>query len=303
MQSLLPSTIADSLYSDIRRPYVVCHCANCILLGATILYRVYSDREMRDPITALFCAVTITTILSPTFGLLLDMSMITDLPLLGSCSSPSRAIQTGTSCFLRMFTPCQIALITCTQFYVIKYGKKITTRLVLAAFGVVGVCTAIASILLIASGAGAYGGAVPKIRGSWCQENKAVLRNYLYQSAALAVIIIICPVTLVVAFSVRSYLIVRQSTIEADRIIRSVLIVSVATLVLEFALKIPPTLVYYVSIVLNSAPIAYLSTTMSDTEYCFVLLLFMTTHRGIQKAVFSKVINYFKNRNTVIPQA
>ena len=146
---------------------------------------------------------------------------------------------------------------------------------------------------------------MPKIRGSWCEENKAVLRNYLYQSAALAVIIIICPVTLVVTFSVRSCLIAKQSTraIEADKIVRSVLIVSVATLVLEFALKIPLAIVYYVSVVLNSTPIAYLSTTMSDTEYCFVLLLFMTTHRGIRKAVFSKVMNCFKNRNAAISQA
>ena len=67
-----------------------------VLLGATILYHVYSNREMRDPITTLFCAVIITSMLSPvTFGLLLDMSMITDLPLLGSCSSPSRAIQSN----------------------------------------------------------------------------------------------------------------------------------------------------------------------------------------------------------------
>ena len=170
-------------------------------------------------------------------------------------------------------------------------------------FGVVTVSTAIASILLIASGAGAYGGAVPKIRGSWCEENKAVLRNYLYQSAALAVIIIICPVTLVVAFSVQSYLIVKQSTTETDRLVRSVLLVSVATLVLEFTIKIPAGLLYYVSIVLNSLPIFNLSITTGDTENCFVLLLFLTTHRGIRKAVFSKVINYFKNRNTVSPQA
>ena len=27
-------------------------------------------------------------------------------------------------------------------------------------------------------------GAVPKIRGSWCKENEAVLRNYALQSAA-----------------------------------------------------------------------------------------------------------------------
>ena len=275
-----------------------------VLLGATILYHVRADREMRDPITALFCAVTITSMLSPvTFGLLLDMSTITDLPLSGSCSPPSRAIRMGTLYFLRMLTPCQIALITCTQFYVIKYGKKITARHVLAVFGVVTVSTAIASILLIASGAGAYGGAVPKIRGSWCEENEVVLRNYLYQSAALAVIIIICPVTLVVAFSVQSYLIVKQSTTETDRLVRSVLLVSVATLVLEFTIKIPAGLLYYVSIVLNSLPIFYLSITTGDTENCFVLLLFLTTHRGIRKAVFSKVINYFKNRNTVSPQA
>ena len=64
-----------------------------LLMGITILYRVLSDKKMRDPVATLFCAETAVVTVSPAvFGLLVDVSMIADLPLLGSCSNRSRAI-------------------------------------------------------------------------------------------------------------------------------------------------------------------------------------------------------------------
>ena len=291
-------------------PYIVISVVHMVVvivptisLGAIILYHVRADKEMRDPVTILFCAVTITNMLSPSmFGLLVDISMITDLPLLGSCSSASRVIYTVIKMFLEIFSPSQIALITCTQYLVIKYGRKlITTGRVLAAFGVTTAIAAVTAILITVTGIGAYGGAVPKIRGSWCKENGVVMRNYTFQSAASAVPTIICPGAFIVLSSVRTYLIVKRSIIEADKIAKSVLLVSAATLVLGFVFKIPTAVVYYISVVFNSNVILYVAVSMGDTAYCFILLLLMTTHRGIRNAVFSKVINHFRDPNKVSP--
>ena len=106
--------------------------------------------------------------------------------------------------FFQIFSTCQIALVTCTQYLVIKYGKKIITiKRVLAAFGVVTAIAAVVAILVISTGIDAYGGAAPKIRSFWCKENIVVLRNYMFQAAALAVVTL-CPVSLVVSSSVRS---------------------------------------------------------------------------------------------------
>ena len=274
-----------------------------ISLGAIILYRVRADKQMRDPITILFCAVTISSMLSPSvYGLLRDISTITDLPLLGSCLSVSRVVYTSIAYFLQISTPSQIALITCTQYVVINYGKnRITTRRALTAFGVVTAMAAFAAILIIATGLGAYGGAVPKIRGSWCKENGAVLRNYAFQSAALAVASVVCPATLIVVSSVRSYLIVKRSMMEEDKIVRSVLLVCAASLILGFAFVLPTTTAYGISVAHNSDTALYFTSSMTDTKYCFVLLLLMTTHRGIRNAIFSNVIKHFSNRNKVAP--
>ena len=290
-------------------PYIVASVVHMVVvivpaisMGATILYHVRANKEMRDPVTILFCAVTITNMLSPSvFGLLLDISMITDLPLLGSCSSASRVTKIVILFFLHIFGTSQIALVTCTQYLVIKYGKKIITiGRVLATFGVTTALAAVVAILIVATGIGAYGGAVPKIRGSWCKENIVVVRNYISQSAVYAVGIIIL-FTLIVVSSVRSYLMVKHSTIEADKIVKSVLLVSAATLILGFVFQIPTAIVYYISAAYNSHASLYVTETMSDTQYCFILLLLMTTHRGIRNAVFSKVINHFRNPNKVAP--
>ena len=57
-----------------------------ITMGAIILCHVRANKELRDPVTTLFCAMTVSCMLSPSsFGLLIDLSMIADLPLLGSC--------------------------------------------------------------------------------------------------------------------------------------------------------------------------------------------------------------------------
>eukprot|EP00731_Ephydatia_muelleri_P001992 Em0001g1992a len=291
-------------------PYIVISVAHMLVvivptvsLGAIILYQVRADKEMRDPVTILFCAVTISSMMSPSvYGLLRDISMITDLPLLGSCLSVSRVVYTAIVYFLVILTPSQIALITCTQYLVIKYGKKrIKTRHVLTAFGVVTAMAAVVATLIIATGLGAYGEAVPKIRGSWCKENGAVLKNYTFQTGALAVVVVICPVTLIVVSSVRSYLIVKRSMMETDKIVRSVLLVCAASLILGFVFMLPTAVAYYISVAFNSIAISYFATSMSDTQYCFVLLLLMTTHRGIRNAVFSNVIKHFNNRNKVAP--
>ena len=128
-------------------PYIVISVAHMLVvivptvsLGAIILYHVRADKEMRDPVTILFCAVTISSMMSP-------------------CLSVSMVVYTAIVYFLQISTASQIALITCMQYLVIKYGKiRITTRRALTAFGVVTAMAAVAAILIIATGLGAYGG-------------------------------------------------------------------------------------------------------------------------------------------------
>ena len=274
-----------------------------LLLGITILYRAFSDKKMRDPVTALFCAETIAVTISPAvIGLLVDISMIADLPLLGSCSNRSRAIYNATTFFLRMLNPWQMVLISTVQFIVIKNGvKKVTIRRVLVAFGTVTAVVAVTSIILTVPSE--YSGALPTIRGSWCETNDVTKRNSIFQSAIAAVTIVIMPATLVLVASIGSYKIVKRNVIDSEKAaIRSVIIVCVTTLILEFLFKLPLAILAYLSSLLNNVHIYYFGISFSDTEYCFILLLFMTTHRGIRNAVFSKVIHYFGNQNTVVPQ-
>ena len=274
-----------------------------LLLGITILYRVLSDKKMRDPVTTLFCAETTAVTVSPAvIGLLVDISMIADLPLLGSCSNRSRAIYNATTFFLRMLNPWQVVLISTVQFIVIKNGvRNVTTSRVLIAFGIVTAIAAVTSILLTVPSE--YAGVLSKIRGSWCVSNDVLTRNSIFQSAIAAVTIFIMPATLVSVASIKSYQIIKKSVIDSDKaIIRSVIFVSVTTLVIEFMFKLPLAIISYLSLVLNNTHILYFGISFSDTEYCFILLLFMTTHRGIRNAVFSKVIHYFKKQNTVSPQ-
>ena len=299
------SEVSPIPYIVISLVHVLTVIVPTVPLGTTILYHVGVNKEMRrDPITILFCAVTITSMLSASvFGLLIDMSMFADLPLLGSCSSPSRAVSVGIGFFVRILTPNQIALISCWQFLVIKYGKKlITIERVLASFGVVMAIIAVVTLIILSPNLGEYEKAVSAIRGSWCKENRVVLKNGIIQSVALTATVILCPVTLVVVFSIRSYLIVKQSVIENDKIVKSVLFVCATTLILEFGVKIPLSVTTYLSVASDSSALLFFTISMSDIEYSFTMLLFMTAHRGIRNAVFSEVVTYIENASTVVPQ-
>lgn len=205
-----------------------------ITMGAIILCHIRANKELRDPVTTLFCAMTVSCM---SFGLLIDLSMIADLPLLGSCSSRYRGAYTAVTYFLRIFIPNQVALIACAQFIVLKYGKKrLTIGKVLAAFGVVTAVAALAGVVIAVPNLYEYTTSAPKIRGSWCVENEVVRRNTIYSSLFL---VVIGGVFLIVVCSIRSYLIVKRSTIEADKIVRSVISVNAATLSLEFVSKLP----------------------------------------------------------------
>lgn len=260
-----------------------------LLLGAIILRNVYVNKKMRDPITALFCYLTVLCMLSPIYGLLSDIMAITDVPILGSCSSRLRAISVVVNIFLRSFTPNQIALITCTQYLVVRYGKNILTNgRALAAFGVVMAAVLAAAILMAAPNIDALGIPAPKIRGSWCFENDVVRRNSVFQAIALTGTLFTLPVIVVVIFSVLCYLIVRRSSMEADKVTRSVLLTSAATLILEFLFKLPFVLLLVAASALNNHSLFFFSVTISELEYCFVLLLLVTVHKGIRGAVLQR---------------
>ena len=289
---------AGGLHGVSPIPYIVISVVHMVVvivptisLGAIILHHVRADKEMRDPVTILFCAVTVTSMLPPSvFGLLIDISIFTDIPLLGSCSSRSRVVTVGIIYFLAMLTPNQIALITCSQCFVIKYGKKkITTGRLLFALSVLMTITAVTAFVLIIPSIGAFREAAHTIRGSFCKENRIVQRHFSIQSAVLYITVILCPFTLVVVSSVRSYLTVKHSTMETDQIVRSVLLVSAAKRIFLFVLKIPFIITFHLSITLDIPALLFFTIIMADIEYSFVLLLCMTTHRGIRNAVFSKV--------------
>lgn len=201
-----------------------------------------------------------------------------------------------------MLNPWQVALISTVQFIVIKNGvRNVTISRVLVAFGIVTAAAAVTSILLTVPSE--YAGVLSKIRGSWCVPNDVAKTNSTFQSVIAAFTIMVMPATLILVTSFGSYRIVKRSVIDSEKaVIRSVIIVSIATLTLEFLFQLPLAILSYLSFVLNNVHILYFGISLSDTEYFFILLLFMTTHKGIRKAVFAKVIHYFKDGNSVVPE-
>ena len=62
-----------------------------IILGPLILGVFISNKKLRDPVSILFMCITVECVLGPlTYGLLLDLSLITDFPLLGPCETIKR---------------------------------------------------------------------------------------------------------------------------------------------------------------------------------------------------------------------
>ncbi|KAL5479156.1 hypothetical protein EMCRGX_G022646 [Ephydatia muelleri] len=266
-----------------------------LYLGGHIIYFVYQKWTLRDSVSALIVSVTVLLMaLSIPTNLLAAVSIMTDLPLLGACDNSSRYLIDILVIFQWDFVAFSVGLIATVQFLVIKYGKKRVTLV-----KVLLVLTALAFLAMMFSISGNISAEVgcvrvTKIRGSIC----AIA--YGHYGPAVVVWIFLGYVVPGIVTMVMSYMTnrtVRTSVIEMDNdhsVIKSVLVMSIVTIITAFALRIPLNALFIWAINTGNHNAYLLMSPLSAVEPLFILLLFTTLHKSLRLAMAAAIKTYFK---------
>ena len=267
-----------------------------VLLGSQILYCVYINKTLRDPVSVVIASLTVSLMLFTIPSVLFGLSLLTDLPLVGDCSNVTGNIFLIDPAIQWNIGDFSVGLIATIQFLTIKYGrKKVTNCKVLPVFAALVILSVLNSIVINAVENNIMQGTKlrVKIRGSFC-----LVHADAGPLAAIQIVLgYLIPFTVTMVMSYMSHRMVRNSVVEMDSdhsVIRSVLIMSVTTILAAFVTKIPSAICVFWAT--NSESIvAYLMITMlASLEPLCILLLLSTIHKTIRHELVGIICKYIK---------
>ena len=263
-----------------------------VLLGSQIMYSVYINKTLRDPVSVVMASATVFLMLFTIPIVLFGLSLLTDLPLLGDCSDVSFITIPA---FMYVTDNYSIGLMATVQFLTIKYGrKKVTNCKVLPVFAAL----VILSVLIAIVGnvlQNIMQGNNPreKIRGSLCVINANAGPIY----AIASVLGYLIPFTVTMVMSYMSHRTVRNSVIEMDSdhsVIRSVIIMSVTTILVAFVMQIPVTVSFFWAINSHNIVAYQMMSLLAPPEPLCFLFLFATIHKTIRHELLENICKYIK---------
>ena len=266
-----------------------------LLLGGHIIYFVYQKWTLQDSVSGLIASLTVLLMaISIPQNLLAAISIITDLPLLGDCGNSSRILIYILVVFQWDLVAFSVGLIVTVQFLIIKYGKKrvalVKVLLVLTALAFLGMMFAITGVISVEG----LCYRLTKIHGSICATT--IVRGGPFGLLWIFLgYVVPCIVTIVMSYMTNRT--VRKSVIEMDNdhsVIKSVLIMSIVTIITAFALRIPLNALFIWAINTGNHNAYLLMSPLSAVEPLYILLLFITLHKSLRLMMVAAIKTYFK---------
>ena len=119
-----------------------------VLMGSKIIYCVYINKTLRDPVSVVMASATVFLMLVTISIVLFGLSLLTDLPLLGDCSNLTGNFFLIIPTIMYITDDFSVGLIATVQFLTIKYGrKKVTNRKVLPVFAALVILSVLIAIV------------------------------------------------------------------------------------------------------------------------------------------------------------
>ena len=266
-----------------------------MLLGCEIIYCVFTNRKLRDPVSALIATVTVLLMIITTpMDLLFALSILVDVPLVGDCSNQSRHLVFIMGAFQWNTVAFSVGLIATVQFLVTKYGKQVTTvKVLIVQAALVFVSMVMSSLLGRTWGAVGCGYAI-KMRGSLCAGNRGGSLPAFAIGTSLGYI---TPLVVTFAMSYMLHKKVKNSVVEMDSdhsVAKSVFTMSVFTILTAFLLKIPMLGCLFWASNTGSRAASILIVVFAAPESVCILFLFVTIHKTIRRTMIASISKYVK---------
>lgn len=285
--------------SDVAEFYVALGALHILLviipvlvIGPIVLGIFISNKKLRDPVAFLYiCTATICIIGPLTYGLLMDLTLITTLEVFGSCDTKSpRTFWILFSTFQSQLLACN-ALLSAVQYFTIKWGRKVTIRAVMGIFFFLFVVIFLCNMIHLVGAS-----KEEHIRGSLCRHPGETV-PYAYALVTLFTIgvLTIPPFILVVVFSILTAVHIKKNTIKNGQPAKTVLkIVLIWTFTVIFLRCLPilvillgfDTTITPISVILVRSVYGIYSVELSNPLFLF-LALFL--HRTVRITFLDKI--------------
>ena len=233
-------------YIAVAVSHIILVILPCLTLGPILLI-ILSNKKLRDPVSAIFSCITVICMTGPsTYGLLMDISLITNKPVLGTCDDPSGALFWF---FLGMFHSMLVvttALLSITQFAVIKFGVSRSALTYARIFVILAVLLIVILVISFFVITAPVVSPTMKRRGSLCTHSQGLGKLIVSAVGVMYLGVVMLPsLLLVIIFSILSYRTLKKGLTQNPSVIQSVVLVSILMIVVTVLFRMPQILLFF----------------------------------------------------------
>lgn len=255
-----------------------------LILSTIVLSLLLSNKKLRDPSSIIFICTTILCVVSPlTYGLLMDVSIITNEPVIGKCGTSSEAT------FWVFFYVSQSQLVTGTAFlsiaqytsirWGVKYlsiGKTVTIYILLMASGIPpGLGNIIASLFDRSD----------HVRGSLCESTRvSLVVAAINIITGLAIVLIYIPsIVVVTIFSVLTFRYVKRHTVQNKKVVRTIVLIMILITSSLVIFRLPALLSFLLGEETRTRLIDFGLAYTSEINFPIFILLIIAVHKTVRE--------------------
>ena len=280
--------VTTAIYLATAISHIILVIIPCLILGTIVIsILVIRFKKSKDANTAVFISIAVLCTAAPsTYGLLMDVSLITDEPILGKCPD---------SVFWVFIYFSNISLLLCNvllsivQFIAVKglYKKhllKATAFTLLALF----VLTLTMALLEIIPG---YFESVIEARGSLCALFGKSYEFSFIIGGVIVVFVMLPSFTTVAVFSALTYRHVKRNTIDNENVVKSVLKVMIFNTVTAVFFRFLPATTFFFRFddELLLVAVSWTINYSSELVYPLHLLFIVNVHKTVRKSIVEKM--------------
>lgn len=306
--NLTGNATSSDRYIAIGVVHIVLVVIPSLILGPIILYLLALNlKKSTNSITILFVCITTICVVGPsTYGILMDISLITDVPLTGTCGTPSGNWFWILYTFSHTLIPVSTALLSITQYVTVRWGMShLKPKRVLIIFLVLIIYTLLGSLTnaILDSIAPSI-----MIRGSLCDYTGVGIIALSGVVGLFLIAYVIPAFILVIIFSVLMVLFIKKNTIENKHEVKTALKITITIIISVVIFRLLPFATFVADIGdLNQFFFLVWLYYALDLSYPLFLVLVVITHKGVRKSFLNKLnkvisaLSVYCNKNKVTP--
>ncbi len=262
-----------------------------LVLGTLILLPLLSNRKLRDPLSILFICITILCMVAPsTYGVLMDLSLITDKPLLGKCGTHTGEIFWVFYAIGHYQLLASTALVSVIVYFIIRWGQRNLSgfRIVVIFLVVLFMCLLGSLALFIPS----FLAPSIHVRGSLCAYSGDGIKVLTALSYPSVLCYFVLPMSVIIVFSLLSFRYVKRHTIENynPEVIKAVLkLIAMITFSVIIFRLLAVLNVFITNSRHNPGLVQWIANYSVELSYPLFLLFIIAVHKTVKETLIKKL--------------